>query len=589
MVEVVLHRLWILPTLLIAFSCTTSQDEFVVTGGTVEVPAHWSSEIVPLSGSWEVYVGARHTPDSPTSPSAPSYSIVPPVRGRYYAEDDRRFVSGPITYKLTLNSVPRAPLLAVSIPPTSGDTTAWVNGESSGTLRGHSIVPLLPDDSGVVNLTIVIDGHHYPREGITLWPPRIGPISELHTEAGRRVFWNGILVGILLILAAYHLIIRLTQSPGLSRNVPTLTIGGVLALLAVRILLLEGTMFLSSVPWLAPGVYLRLRGFTVYPLAALYLRFLIHMFPGESQRSPMRMVERASWVWLLVSLLIPARWWMDLLFAWLPILVVALGSAVVTLFRACRSGRNSAHLLVVAMAVLTAGITLEVARAMTWISAQLMPIPLTVVLFGILSSLALSRRIFDSRLSLANLREQAQHDGLTGLYNRRTLDVTLEEEWLRHMRSGDSLAGIMVDIDYFKQYNDTLGHQAGDTVLQEVARTLTEHAQRATDIVTRYGGEEFFLLLPSTTASDAYLLAERIRGTLRSKALPHPVSEEAIVTVSIGVTAVIPEHDEHGPRGARSLVEAADRALYDAKRGGRDAVRTASAEENTRSRHRAVT
>ncbi|MEX2444984.1 MAG: diguanylate cyclase [Alkalispirochaeta sp.] len=479
---------------------------------------------------------------------------------------------------MTFISVPRVPLLGVYIPPSSGTTKAWVNGEPAGPWRHHSVVPLIPDTSGTVELTALIDGHHYPREGLSLSPPRIGPLSELLRETGRHVFWDGLIVGILLMLSAYHLLLRLGWSPGLSRSVPTATLSVFLLVLALRVLLLEGTMLLSSIPWLGPGVYLRLRGFAVYPLVALYLRYLSHMFPGESHRSAMHVLERVSWVWLAFSLFIPGRWWMDLLFAWLPLLVAALAAALVTLFRACRAERNSAHLLVVAVLIFGAGTVFEIARCAGWISTAIAPIPATAVVFGGLSSLALSRRVFEMRISLANLRQQAHRDGLTNLYNRRTLDSRLEEEWSRHIRSGESLAAIMIDIDHFKPYNDTLGHQAGDQVLREVARTLHDHAQRAGDVTARYGGEEFFLLLPSTTATGAYLVAKRIRTAMHTKAIPHPVAEAGIVTLSIGVTAAIPEQDEHGPRGARSLVEAADRALYDAKRGGRDAVRTSSVE-----------
>ncbi len=587
---VVRYRLWILPALLIVASCTGSTERTSLTAGTGTLPPESKSEISVLTGSWEVYVDQVYTPegvleDTPDRapdrggpPPAPRYRTIPPVRGRYYTDDGDRFVTGPITYRLSLNAVPQVPLMGIHIPPSSGEMFAWVNGDRVGPREKHSVIPVVPNGEGSAQLTILIEGHHYPREGLTLSPARIGPLSELLRETGRRVFWDGLLVGMLVILAAYHLLLRLGQSPGFARNVPTVTLSVFLGILALRILLLEGAMVLSSVPWLGPAVYLRLRGIVVYPLVALYLRYLNHMFPGDSPRRMLRVLESATWVWMVLSVGIPGRWWMDLLFAWLPLLLAALGTSVVTLLRACRAGRNSAHLLVVAMMLLAVGVSVEIMRCAGWIPTSLTPIPLTLAVFGGMSSLALSRRIFDARISLANLREQAQHDGLTGLDNRRTLDAKLEAEWARHMRSGNSLAAIMVDIDHFKQYNDTLGHQAGDIVIKEVARILTEHAQRTTDVVARYGGEEFFLLLPNTTAADAYLLAERIRSAMHTQAIPHPTTDTGIVTLSIGVTAVVPEHQEHGPRGARSLVEAADRALYDAKRGGRDAVRTASAD-----------
>ncbi|HKK47988.1 MAG TPA: diguanylate cyclase [Alkalispirochaeta sp.] len=575
----VTRGLWILPTALVVLSCTPSGHEVSVTTGTMSVPSVLYSEARPLVGSWDVYPGEILRPDS--EDIRMRHQHIPPTGGHYTTDDGARYVTGPVTHRMTITGVPRTPPLGIYIPPSSATTQAWINGESTDPFRNFSIVPLLPDRSGTVELVIVTNGYHYPREGLARTPPYVGPLSELLRMTGRRVFWDGLIVGVLLILAGYHVLLRLSRGSALTRTIPTVTLAAFLGLLAGRILLVEGTMILGSIPELGAEILLRLRGFVVYPLVALYLRFLSALFPGESPRSVSRWLQRASWGWLGLSLIVPGRWWMDALFAWLPIMVVALAVSVITLLRACRAGRNSAHLLSTALLVLVVGALVEAAGCAGWIAFGGTPIPLTAVVFGGLSSLALSRRVFEMRISLAHLREQANHDGLTNLYNRRTLDSKLEEEWARHIRSGESLAAIMIDIDFFKPYNDTWGHPAGDRVLKEVARTLTEHAQRSADVTARYGGEEFFLLLPSTTARAAYLIADRIRDAMHRNALPHPTTERGIVTVSAGVTAVIPEHDEHGPRGYPSLVAAADRALYDAKRGGRDTVRTASVEGAT--------
>ncbi|MFW5694017.1 MAG: GGDEF domain-containing protein [Alkalispirochaeta sp.] len=566
----------ILSTVLAVLSCTPSGTEIAVQHGEATIPAAASTASRPLVGSWEVYLGEAH-------PRAEEhilwrYQNIPPKSGRYTTDDNGRYVSGPITHRVTLTGVPTRPPIGIYIPPSSATTSAWINGESSDPFRRFSIIPLLPDNSGTVELTILTEGYYSPREGLMRTPPVVGSLSDLLHRTGRRVFWDGLIVGILLILGGYHLLLRLSRSPAFTRTIPTVTLAVFLLLLAMRVLLLEGTMLLGNIPWLSVEMHLRLRGLVVYPLVALYLRYLSYMFPGEYQRTISRWLERASWGWFGLSLIVPGRWWMDVLFAWLPVLVAALAIAAITLFRACRARRNSAYLLSAAVLVLVVGALLEAASCSGSIASDIAPIPLTAVVFGGLSSLALSRRVFEMRISLAHLREQAAHDGLTNLYNRRTLDNKLEEEWARHIRSGESLAAIMVDIDFFKPYNDTWGHQAGDRVLKEVARTLADNVQRAGDVAARYGGEEFFLLLPGTTARAAYLVAERIRDAIHGNALPHPTAKNGTVTVSMGVTAVVPEHDAHGPRGYQALVEAADRALYDAKRDGRDTVRTASVE-----------
>ena len=155
-------------------------------------------------------------------------------------------------------------------------------------------------------------------------------------------------------------------------------------------------------------------------------------------------------------------------------------------------------------------------------------------------------------------------DGLTGLYNRRRLMETLTDEARRSQRLKHTFAVLMVDVDHFKKYNDSFGHQAGDAVLTKVAGLLRE-ATREVDFVARYGGEEFLILLPETGMGEALDIAERIRTRIAAE-----VFHGGHMTVSIGVSE-FPLHGEN----ADQVVGAADEALYEAKREGRDKVRRA--------------
>lgn len=167
------------------------------------------------------------------------------------------------------------------------------------------------------------------------------------------------------------------------------------------------------------------------------------------------------------------------------------------------------------------------------------------------------------------LKRLAALDSVTGLANRRQFQDTLAHEWRRALRDRTPLALIMVDIDYFKAYNDGLGHQAGDDCLRLVARALAETARRPGDLVARYGGEEFALILPKTDAQGALDLAERLRLKVQALDVPHPhPAAEGHVTISAGVAAVVPIPSEVPD----SLTAAADRALYRAKQAGRNRV-----------------
>jgi diguanylate cyclase (GGDEF)-like protein len=179
-------------------------------------------------------------------------------------------------------------------------------------------------------------------------------------------------------------------------------------------------------------------------------------------------------------------------------------------------------------------------------------------------------------LAEANLRLErlSSLDGLTGVANRRRFDEVLDLEWRRASRSGTKVSLVMLDLDYFKDFNDTNGHLAGDERLRQVAQALAGTLGRAGDLVARYGGEEFVVLLPGTAEADAWALAERLRAGVEALGLTHNASSVApVVTLSAGVATKMAE--EHTSPAA--LLAAADGALYRAKREGRNRVATATA------------
>ena len=181
-----------------------------------------------------------------------------------------------------------------------------------------------------------------------------------------------------------------------------------------------------------------------------------------------------------------------------------------------------------------------------------------------------ARKLAESRVLEANrlLEFQAATDGLTGIANRRAFDRTLEEEWKRHERAGAALSVALLDVDWFKLYNDHHGHLAGDDCLRAVAREVRSRARRPGDFAARFGGEEFAVILPQTGAAGAAVVLEDLLGGIRTLAIPHPATPlpGGVVTVSIGSATAIPRRDRTGI----DLLNRADRALYEAKARGRD-------------------
>ncbi len=170
-------------------------------------------------------------------------------------------------------------------------------------------------------------------------------------------------------------------------------------------------------------------------------------------------------------------------------------------------------------------------------------------------------------------------DGLTGLHNRRQLDHCLEAEWRRARRSQRPLSFLLIDVDFFKPYNDTYGHQAGDSCLREVASLVAGAARRPSDTAARFGGEEFAVVLPETAIDGASKVAQRLRSAVANAHINHGASSVAHhVTVSVGAASCVPDiAAEIGKQG--DLIKQADEALYRAKAQGRNRVVVAEARE----------
>ena len=158
-------------------------------------------------------------------------------------------------------------------------------------------------------------------------------------------------------------------------------------------------------------------------------------------------------------------------------------------------------------------------------------------------------------------------DGLTGISNRRMFDQTLDREWERAKRNKSPLSLIMLDIDFFKEYNDYYGHTQGDECLKQVAKTLREVSKRTIDLVGRYGGEEFVFILPETSETNARHFAEQCLSAIKQQKLPHiPSTIAEVITVSAGVCTFI----SFGETQSSALIECADKLLYQAKKNGRN-------------------
>jgi diguanylate cyclase (GGDEF)-like protein len=188
-------------------------------------------------------------------------------------------------------------------------------------------------------------------------------------------------------------------------------------------------------------------------------------------------------------------------------------------------------------------------------------------------ALALAQRIRRLQTERDALSVAALVDALTGISNRRAFDRVLADEWRRAQRAKTSLSLVMLDVDYFKSFNDTYGHQSGDDALRAVARAISESLHRVGDFAARYGGEEFAVLLPYGDVAGAAALADAIRSAVAALGIAHADNPSGRLTISAGAACLSPD----ARSAPAQLIEAADRALYSAKNTGRNRVCQATA------------
>lgn len=532
-----------------------------------------------LEGEWE-YV------DSLTDPAIveeAAFRRVPHVwpagrNGRGY---------GTASYRLTVLLPPETPPLDLRFSRVLSAYRVLINGQEAvragepGPTRDRTVpsrksetIRLTPHGD-VVEVIVQIANFRYYGGGFAE-APILGPAGHADAASRRRTLLEFFVLGGLVTVGLYHLGLA-TQRPEERSNV---LFGATALVLSLRTFLagnLQADALMLLLGWEAFTTVLYLALFAGVVAFTAYCR---SVFPAEFHRPVLLGTIGLSAVLAVTVVVLPTWIYTTTL---RPYLLLTAGLVVYTVAVAVRAAlhhRDGAIVFLAGTLLLAAALIRDATAGS--VPTQSNPLlPLGALVFTFFQAVILSNRVTHSineveellrvqqRLIGENesLKDLTYIDALTNIANRRRFNETLEVEWARGIRHGRPLSLLMIDIDYFKPYNDAYGHGQGDICLQRVASILSSGLRRTVDFVARYGGEEFAVILPETDIEGAHSAGEHLRRQIEEAGLTHEHSLVAgVVTISVGAATVVPSTTE----SPYSLVEQADRALYRAKQHGRN-------------------
>ncbi len=558
-------------------------DHIPVREGRLDLSDSDLSRSVPLDGEWEFAWGRMLGSSDELWDPHERFPVVavPGVWHELDLDGEPLGRHGFGTYRLRLKVPPNAGQLYFHATGISSSFRFFVNGD----LLSHSGDPGIdrpttlpawgalvagaePVDGEVVLLLEVANFHH----------ARGGLLSEISVSAGtdgiarlaryRETGW--FIFGGLLLMGLHHILLYAQRNADRS----TLWFGAAVVLMAVRTLATSPSYLIAPQSVFGFEVLMNAEYVPVFlgmPLLLLYTR---ELFEEEVSRQAVRVFLVIGCVLTAVTLATPARIASHLIPGAHPVTVAISAYILVIAVRAVYAGRGGALLFFGGIVLLALAGMNDIAFNIGVVrTGYVSHAGLLVFLF--FHSLVLSGRFADRDRTVYELGSENQRleeltikDGLTGISNRRWFDEILSREWEQAVRGRHHLSLLMIDIDRFKQYNDEFGHIAGDQALRSVAQTLIGAVDRSTDFLARYGGEEFAVILPHTDKVGARYIAERIRSAVADEDEDIGGNQDIAITVSVGVATATPTPGDISDM----LVLHADRALYSAKRNGRNRV-----------------
>ncbi|HHY40143.1 MAG TPA: diguanylate cyclase [Syntrophaceticus sp.] len=588
--------------------------------------------VIKLDGQWEFYwnqlLESHQLKNSGIAMTG--YISVPGTWNHYNVDHKELSGNGFATYRLRFITEADE-RLGLKIPRVFTSYKLYINGEqiaSAGTV-GSSRETMTPQYLPQIalfepqpgeNEIIIQVANYFHRSGGLSEALILGNEKQITGLRDRSVAYELFLFGSLIIIGIYHI----TLFFFIKKDKAPLYFGLFCSLIGIRTLLVGESFFIYLFPDFSWEAAQKFQTLAFYLGVPLIIMFFNSLFPEDFQAKITKIINWVGAGFACLVLLTPARIFTIFNPAFQLFVFIVIIYTIVNFIRIIRRKEKNGRLIILGGIALAIASLNDIAFSSIWLNDHSAPLLRNIVrtgnlssvgqlIFVLLNSLELARKFahalverekMTAQLQEINLnldklvhkrtkaleeyREQIENqkaelekvnkalqvlslkDPLTDLWNRRHYDRTIQLEWNRSLRHKYPLALMMIDIDNFKAYNDCYGHKAGDECLVKVAQTTQEFFRRASDLVVRYGGEEFVVIMPGLGKDEAVNMAQLLRKAIEELHIPHKHSSVSPwVTVSIGVTSTIP--DMKG--SPQQLFLAVDKALYEAKAAGRNQVK----------------
>lgn len=613
------HHLLIVFLLFVLSGCmvqsTNSSYHPEAVAGVIDVTGiqEGQHKLAELNGEWSFYWNQLLEPADIEAGRGElsGYIDMPSNWEKYKLNGEELPGKGYATFVLNMHISEINRVKALSIPKIYSNYKLWINGqlEAASGVVGTDSASSVPQkitqiiyfspNTNQVQLVLQISNYHDLRGG--MWDPLVyGAASAVSMKHDHHLAERGLLIGVLALSGIYHLGISMFRKKDLSM----LYFGLFCLNDALRNLLIDEVLITKYFPHFPWALAMRMEYISLYMEFVLLALFMLHLFPKQASKKFTKAALAIAGIYVIVTLIFQADVYIRFLIFYQIFMLVGLLYALIVFIRAALHREDGAMYALVGFLIFETVVAFDLLKYIFRYSERSI-YSIGIVLFIICFSFVLSKKLskaFNTTEQLANeltelnegldwkvhertlvieesrkqlielnrqLQEWSMADGLTGAANRRHFDEYLGNHLMLAIEDQSPISLLLIDIDYFKRYNDSYGHIQGDRCLQAVVNAIKTSFPPSDGLVARYGGEEFAVVLPGYSADQAKDIAEKVCDLVKQLRISHENSKVAdVITVSVGVATVYLKEDKEYTK----LIKLADNHLYKAKSLGRNQV-----------------